>query len=838
MKLSELKTGEKASIVKVLGHGGFRKRIIEMGFVKGKVVEALLDAPLHDPVKYRVMGYDVSMRRSEASLVEVVSLEEAKKALDNTNSYSTILIEEKARKLALTKRKEITVALVGNPNSGKTTLFNLTSGAHERVGNYSGVTVESKESFFEQDGYRFKIIDLPGTYSLTAYSPEEKYVRSFLIEEKPDIVINVVDASNLERNLYLTTQLIDMHLNTVVALNMYDELKNSGNILDYKLLGDLLGMPFIPVIAKSGFGIINLFRSVIKIYERESIVDEDGVLIQSLQEDEVLDEYHHKNKIPHRHGEKNGKLPDHISKHKFDSISRHIHINYGQELEKSINRLTQYLVKENNHLQSVYSFRYLSLKLLERDKEIENLLAAETNGNEIIALRDEETKRVKSIMKDEPETLISDAKYGFIAGALKESFQEEGRKPFHSHTTKLDKILTHRFFGYPIFILFLYIMFQATFTLGEYPMNWIESGVTWLGSFIGKIMNPGPLKDLIIDGIIGGVGGVIVFLPNILILYFFISIMEDTGYMSRAAFIMDKLMHKIGLHGKSFIPLIMGFGCNVPAIMASRTIENRNSRMITILINPFMSCSARLPVYILLAGAFFPQQAGLVLFSIYFLGILIAIGLALLFKKFLFKKDETPFVMELPPYRMPSRKSILIHTWDKGKQYLKKMGTIILFASIVIWFLGYFPQQKSDELAEISQTEQLENSYIGKIGKTIQPVLAPLGFDWKISVALLSGVAAKEIVISTLGVIYAVDDENLDKTLPQKLQAEYYSDGSPVYTHGTALAFMVFVLIYFPCIATIVAVKNETGTWKWAWFEVVISLTLAWIMAFAVQLIF
>ncbi|MFV0392085.1 MAG: ferrous iron transport protein B [Paludibacteraceae bacterium] len=838
MKLSELTEGEKASIVKVGGHGGFRKRIIEMGFVKGKVVQSLQEAPLNDPVIYKVMGYEVSLRKSEAALVEVIGEDEVRKTLQVENPSETI-IEEEVRKLALKKRKEITVALVGNPNCGKTTLFNIASGSKEHVGNYGGVTVDAKGGHFTQDGYRFRIVDLPGTYSISAYSPEEKYVRDYLSKESPDVVINVIDASNLERNLYLTTQLIDMHQQTIVALNMFDELQKSGDNLDYKHLGKMLGMPFIPIIAKTGFGVIHLFRSIIKMYESTHIVDEDGILIQSLRDDTLLDEYHHHVEIEHKHAVKKTPL-DLIKETNGNGAvqSRHIHINYGASLEPSIRRLRDLLVEENHHLQSRYSFRYLSIKLLENESDIVRLIRKEPNADKILKVKDEEVTLLTKILNTDIETAFSDAKYGFIAGALKKTFKENGNKTKNTLTSKLDSILIGKFWGYPIFIFFMYLMFQATFSLGAYPMNWIESGVSWLSELISGTMAPGPLKDLLVDGVLGGVGGVIVFLPNILILYFFISLMEDTGYMARAAFIMDKFMNKIGLHGKSFIPLIMGFGCNVPAIMATRTIENRNSRIVTILINPLMSCSARLPVYLLLAGTFFPKNAGLVLFGVYSAGIILSIFIALIFKKFIFRKDEVPFVMELPPYRMPTGKAIWRHTWNKGAQYLRKMGTIILVGSIVIWFLGYYPRPHTGDLATTEErTEQLENSYIGKIGHAIEPVIKPLGFDWKIGISLLSGIAAKEIVVSTLGVIYSGNAEEDTATLSEKLKVTTWSDGSPVYTPAVALGLMLFVLIYFPCLATFVAIKNETGSWRCAVFALSYSLVLAWFVAFLVRII-
>lgn len=838
MKLSELKTGEKASIVKVMGHGGFRKRIVEMGFVKGKVVQAILNAPLNDPIKYKVMGYEVSLRRSEAFLIEVVSEEEARLLKSAEEDRSGFIDEEEVRQFALKKRKHICVALVGNPNCGKTTLFNFASGGREHVGNYSGVTVDAKEGNFEFQGYTFTLVDLPGTYSLSAYSPEEKYVRSYISEKMPDVIINVVDSTNLERNLYLTTQLIDMNVRTIVALNMYDEFERSGDKLDYKNLGKLLGIPFVPTVAKKKIGIDELFRTAIKLYEGSDVVDKEGILIPFIKDDALIDDYHHQIEIHHQHSTAHT-VSDLEGRHKIHETARHIHINHGAEIEKSIH-LLKVPIALNSSLRDMYSTRFLSIKLLEKDPEAEQLIQNLPNYEDIINVRNVEIKRIKSEMHEDSESAITDAKYGFIAGALKETLIEGKKKHKHMRTSRIDAIVTNKYWGYPIFLLFIFTMFQSTFTLGQYPKDWIGSGVNMLSNLIQNNMAEGSLRDLLVHGIIGGVGGVIVFLPNILILYFFISLMEDSGYMARAAFIMDKIMHKMGLHGKSFIPLIMGFGCNVPAILASRTIENRNSRMITILINPLMSCSARLPVYLLLAGAFFPNHAGLVLFGIYMTGIALAVIIARLLKRFMFSKDETPFVMELPPYRVPTLKSMVSHTWEKGEQYLKKMGTIILLGSIVIWFLGYYPRpEKGDNIMTATeQMAQQEKSYIGQIGHFIEPAIAPLGFDWKIGVSLLSGVAAKEIVVSTLSVIYTGNSNTHVSSLSQRLQTDVRSNGQKSFTPVVALGMMLFVLIYFPCLATIVAIKNETNSWGWAFFAAGYSLVLAWLMAFGVFQIF
>lgn len=815
MRLSELKTGEKGVIVKVLGHGGFRKRIVEMGFIKGKTVEVILNAPLKDPIKYRLLGYEISLRRQEAEMIEVVSEQEAR---TTQNPYHGSITEEitvpEAEMVALAKGKQrtINVALVGNPNCGKTSLFNIASGAHEHVGNYSGVTVDAKEGFFDFQGYHFRIVDLPGTYSLSAYTPEEIYVRKHIIDETPDVIINVVDASNLERNFYLTTQLIDMNVRMVIALNMYDELEASGNKLDYLKLSQLFGVPMVPTVCRKGEGIDKLFHVIIGIYEGSDFLTQKKEEIRT----EVLEDLRdwHETYVPdHKFGSHSEE--EHIRPR---GLFRHIHINHGPELERSIQAVKK-MISVNEQIRHKYSTRFLAIKLLENDKDIELFVETLPNGNEILALRDKEAQRIYNVMNEDSEQAITDAKYGFITGALKETFTDNHMEKEQT-TRVIDSIVTHRIWGYPIFFLFLYIMFEGTFVLGDYPMQGIEWLVDQLGNLIRNNMAEGPLKDMLVDGIIGGVGGVIVFLPNILILYFFISVMEDSGYMARAAFIMDKIMHRMGLHGKSFIPLIMGFGCNVPAIMASRTIEDRKCRLITMLVNPLMSCSARLPIYLVMVGAFFPNQASFVLLCIYATGIILAVLMARLFSKFLVKGDDAPFVMELPPYRMPTTKSILRHTWEKGAQYLKKMGGIIMIASIIIWFLGYYPHHDAYDTV----AEQQENSYIGQIGKAVEPVIEPLGFDWKLGIGLISGVGAKELVVSTLGVLYTNEEDVENVNL---------SDRIPI-TPLAALAYMLFVLIYFPCIATLAAIKQESGSWKWALFAAGYTTVLAWGIAFVV----
>ena len=772
MKLSDLKTGERGVIVKVYGHGGFRKRIIEMGFVRGNQVKVILNAPLRDPIEYEIIGYKISLRREEAAKIEVISETEAKQMRSSREDLPALeagdsWLENEMSSLAAERRKTIKVALVGNPNCGKTSLFNMASGGHEHVGNYSGVTVDAKEGTFEYGGYKFLLVDLPGTYSLSAYSPEELYVRKNLLEDLPDIVVNVVDASNLQRNLYLTTQLIDMNLRVVMALNMYDELNAKGDKLDIRQLGYLLGMPIVPTVSRTGEGIEKLFDTVIQVYEKSD---------------------------PH--------------------LSRHIHINHGTELEQSIDRIKK-LLKKNTDIRYKYSTRYLAIKYLENDKEIETVVENLPNRDEIIAARFEENTRIRGLMDAGLESSLVDAKYAFVQGALAETYEPyKGKRRRNTITDKIDAVVTNRWAAFPIFFLLLYIVFSGTFVIGEYPMMWIEWIVEKFGAFVSSMMADGWLKDLIVDGVISGVGSVLVFLPNILILYLFISLLEDSGYMARAAFIMDRLMHKMGLHGKSFIPMIMGFGCNVPAVMATRTIESRKSRIITMLIIPLMSCAGRMPVYILIAGAFFSRHAGLVLLGLYALGIILAVIAAKVMSRF-FKDDDLPFVMELPPYRIPTAKSIFRHTWEKGRQYLQKMSGVILICSMIIWFLGYFPNH--DAYATVQ--EQQEHSFIGYVGKAMEPALEPLGFDWRMGVGIVAGVGAKELVVSTLGVMYA-DEGTLQDALANSI------------TPAGALAYMVFILLYFPCIATFVAIKNEGGGWKWAIITAVYTIVLAWVAAF------
>ncbi len=821
MTLAELKNNETAIITKVKGRGKFRKRLTEMGFISGQKIEAIRKAPLQDPVEYQIMNYKVSLRQSEAELVEIVSQNQADKIIQETQPKTTG--NKLLKKGADIKSKHINIALIGNPNCGKTTLFNELTGLQEHVGNYGGVTVNSKKGYYKQDGYTFEITDLPGTYSLTAYSPEELFVRQHIIDKVPDIVLNVTDGANLERNLYLTTRLIDMDIKVVMALNMFDQMQQNGDKFNTQEFSRITGIPTIPTTASTGVGKKELFRKIIEVYKDQ------------------------------------------------DKDVKHIHIDYGEELENAIQEIQAPIKNQNNNLINKIAPRFLAISLLEKDKELKKIISKLKNGQEIITLSENLANKIENKTQNDTENLITDARYSFIKATLNKTFTQ-GTKKRYPLTKKIDNIVSHKIYGFPIFLFFMYLMFTATYTLGEYPMNWIDSGVSLLSDLVSAHMPEGLLKTLIIDGIIAGVGGVIIFLPNILILFLFISIMEDTGYMARVAFITDKLMQKIGLPGKAFIPMIMGFGCNVPAVMATRTLTNKNDRILTMLINPFVPCSARLPVFLIITGAIFPAHAGTMLFLIYLTGILLAITIAVTFKAIFFKKTTTPFIMEMPPYRMPVAKTILRHMWSKASQYLKKMGGIILIASIIIWALGAFPQETPEtakiqnqidkienqisSITDQSQTAQLQNqqaelqntlkaqqtkgSYIGQIGKFIEPAIQPLGFDWRIGVSIFTGIAAKEIVVSTMGILYGVGEdieENQSNLMKQIQNATYDSGklkGKKIYTTPTSLAFLIFILVYFPCIATIIAIKKESNT-KWAMFSALYTTSLAWILAFGVQ---
>ena len=788
MRLSELHTGESATVVKVLGHGGFRRRIVELGFVRGNKVEVILNAPLKDPIEYRLLGYNISLRRSEAEMVVVVTDEEAARLMSQS-AVETQPGEDFIAEGINRRKRHINVALVGNPNCGKTSLFNHITGAHEHVGNYSGVTVDAKSGYCHYKGYELHITDLPGTYALSAYSPEERYVRTHLSTHMPDVVLNVVCASNLERNLYLTTELIDMSQRMVVALNMYDELQRSGAVLDHDMLGKMLGVPMIPVIGHTGKGVEELLDTVISVYEGA------------------------------------------------DARVRHIHINQGI-VEQSVERLQADMKSHKEGLPKCFPPRYFAMKMLEGDSDIISMLQGSARFPKWENLCREEQNHLKSDLATDEDiaTTMANQKYGFISGALRETFIA-GKENGSNITDRIDAIVTHRVWGYPIFILLMWLVFYCTFQLGAYPQQWIESLVSFIGGCFERWLPDGILKDMVTDGIIGGVGSVIVFLPNIMILYLLISFMEDSGYLARAAFIMDKLMHKAGLHGKAFIPLMMGFGCNVPAVMSTRIIESRSSRLITTLIIPFTSCSARLPVYIVFIGTFFSAYSGSVLTGLYLLGIVVAVVTARLMRRFMFKVDETPFVMELPPYRIPTLKATMSHMWARCAQYLRKMGGMILVASLAVWFLGYFPRQSENE----SNSQHYEHSYIGRIGHLCEPLFEPLGLNWKSGVALVSGVAAKEIMVSTMGVLYAEEESGpiagkshaitSEANVSTRLRERLLASGD--FNHASVLALLVFTLLYLPCVATIAAIRSEAG-WKWALMSILYSTVVAWVCAFVV----
>lgn len=767
-KLDNEPIGSTVKVVGVNGDGAFRQRLLEMGFVKGAEVTVIRNAPLLDPVEYMILGTHISLRHSEAERIDVTNLDQELDQSDDLQYMGTIdtTIEEQNPMADNVLR----VALVGNPNCGKTSLFNYATGAKEKVGNYGGVTVDCKEGMFTINGKKVQLVDLPGTYSLTEYSPEEMYVRTYLRDNRPDAILNIVDAGNLERNMFLTTQLMDMNLPLVIALNMWDEFEKSGDQLDIEALSRLLGARIIPVTARDGKGVHEVLQASLDAIEES------------------------------------------------EQVTTHKNVNYGTVIEDAIAEIRQ-LVPEMN--------RYALLKMIENDK---HALALTEQMPQHTAIKEKAEKLRKNIEKEynsDITSIITDVKYGFVRGALAEVLTQNSKKDKSKLGYALDVVLTNRWLGLPILFLLMWVMFEATFTLGAYPQEWIEQGVEWFGSWVGDIMPDGILRDLVVDGIIAGVGGVLVFLPNILILFFFISILEDSGYMARAAFIVDRIMHRIGLHGKSFIPYLIGFGCGVPAIMATRTLENRRDRIITILTIPFMSCSARLPLYLLLVSAFFTAHQGLILMSIYLVGIVVAALTAILLSRTIMKRDKTQFVMELPPYRMPTARNATLHMWSKGSQYLRKMATVILAASIIVWALGYFPRHEGQ-----SKQQQIENSYMGQMGKAIEPVVAPLGFNWQMGVSVLTGAAAKEIVVSSMGVLYTGEEADEESApLKEKLQSVTDASGNKVFNPIVAYSFMLFVLLYFPCIAALVAVRREAGT-KWMLFEILYTTGVAWIISF------
>ena len=715
-------------------------------------------------------------------------------------------------------QKRLSIALAGNPNSGKTTIFNNITGTRQKVGNWPGVTVEKKEGYINKSGYDLKIIDLPGTYSLTPFSIEEIVARNFILEERPDVVIDIIDASNLERSLYLATQLREIDCKVLFALNMADVARTRGIKIDDKKLSELLAVPVVFTIGNKNKGIETLLKKAIELAESDYV------------------------------------------------ITKKRKVKYSKDIEDSISKIEHFI---GNHAEDSipYNIRWTAIKLLEDDKIVKERVLEKTGkiGEDILKEIDNHRKFLVDRFDDDPEIIMTDERYGFIAGIIMEVLTTSIKQRVDI-SRNVDLVLTNRFVGFPIFIFFIWAMFQLTFSLGAYPMDWINSGISLFSTLLAHVLPDNIVKDFLINGIIAGVGSVIIFLPNILILFFCIALFEDTGYMSRAAFLMDKIMHLIGLHGKSFIPMLMGFGCNVPAIMASRTLESEKDRTLTILITPFMSCSARLPVYIILAGAFFGAKAGTVIFGIYLLGIILSIITGRLFRSTLLRGADAPFVMELPPYRIPMIKSLMIHMWDRSKIFIKKMGGYILIGSVVVWTLTAFPHnisysknydleieqvktyfqteidnaQESDkallaqkrdlavaELTTEKKAEKAEKSFMGRIGKVVAPIFSPIGIDWRGSVALLTGFVAKEIVVSTMGILYAADNGKDSEALKNALLS---SGMTPI----AALAMMVFVLLYMPCLATLAAIRRETASLKWMIFSISYSTLLAWGMAFLV----
>ncbi|MFA5014549.1 MAG: ferrous iron transport protein B [Actinomycetota bacterium] len=702
---------------------------------------------------------------------------------------------------------EITVALSGNPNSGKTTIFNNLTGLRQHVGNYPGVTVEKKTGMVDYKGYRINIVDLPGIYSITAYSLEEIVTRNFIINEKPNAVIDVVDSSNLERNLYLATQLIELEVPLILAFNMTDIVKKSGKKIDVELLSELLGVSIVEMVGSRGLGSKELLEAVISV-------------VKSKKEKKV-------------------------------------ELKYGEEVENEISRIISVL-KEQKALTYNFDTRWIAVKLLEQDREIIDIIK-KTSGpkySKIDEIVRSSINHITSILRDPPEVIIADARYGFIKGALLEAYKETGSEKL-DRSEKIDRILTNRILGIPIFAIIIWLMFQFVFSLGKYPASWLELGFEKLSILVTNVVPQGLLRSLLVDGIISGVGGVITFTPNIMLLFFAIAVLEDSGYMARAAFVMDRVMHKIGLHGKSFIPLVIGFGCTVPAYMGSRILENRKDRLVTMHINTFMSCGARLPVYILFAGAFFPAAAGNVIFSIYFIGIIVAVIMAKILRATRFKGESDPFVMELPAYRIPTLKGIMIHTWERAWMYIKKAGTIILAITILMWILFTFPmignnysQSYTGKIKEIEQSyqygeitdpehrreitaveaemagERLAYSAAGRIGRFLEPVFKPLGFDWKMVVATISGVAAKEVIVSTMSTLYSIQGTGEESDSLKVALNEHYT---PLVGYN----FMLFTLLYFPCMAAMVMFRKEAGT-KEMLFQIGYTLLLAWVVSFLV----
>lgn len=707
-------------------------------------------------------------------------------------------------------KPKVVVALAGNPNSGKTTIFNELTGARQHVGNYPGVTVERKEGFRRYGDIELQIVDLPGTYSLTAYSAEELVARNFIIDEKPDVVVDILDTSNLERNLYLAVQLMELGVPLVLAFNMSDMAKARGYEFDIDKLSGFFGARIVRTVGHKGAGVKELLDAIV-------LTAKEGASNANRKEEKPsADAFSSKSGIR--------------GPHQTAPV-----MNYGREIEEEVAKIES-LIQTNGSVTGKYDARWLAVKLLENDREVR----ADVVSPEVNEQVEKSVARIEKVLGESAETAIAGARYGFISGACQKAVRStiEIR---HTLSDRIDSVVTNRVFGIPVFLGLMYLVFHLTFTLGDPPMGWIEGFFGWLGGAVESWWPAGSeslLKSLLVDGIIGGVGGVIVFLPNILLLFFAIAILEDSGYMARAAFIMDRLMHKIGLHGKSFIPMLIGFGCSIPAIMATRTLENRRDRLTTMLVIPLMSCGARLPIYALIIPAFFPQAwHAPMLWIIYMIGIALAVLSAKLLRSTILKGRSVPFVMELPPYRMPTGKGVLIHMWERGWLYLKKAGTIILGVSILLWAMTTFPglpdgekarfenerqtlqanfpendEELAGRLAVIDNAEAeaaLQYSMAGRIGHAMEPLLKPMGFDWKIGTALIGAFAAKEVFVAQMGIVYSVGEADEEsETLRDKLKS--------TYTPLVGFCIMLFCLISAPCMATIAVTKRESGSWWWA----------------------
>ena len=750
VRLSDATPGAEVVLYKILGGMGMERKLTEMGLLPGEKIQRV-DSPKDGPVILIIKGAKVAIGQGMAE---------------------KIIVEE------CIKKKKIKVALAGNPNSGKTSIFNNLTGARQHVGNYPGVTVEKKEGIACHDDYTIEITDLPGVYSLTAYSLDEVVARDFILNEKPDIVVNIVDASNLERNLYLSTQLMEFGVPLVLAFNMSDIAQSSGQRIDSAAISKLLGVSTVYTIGNKDKGTKELLEEIVKTYTNKT-------------------------------------------------ETKKAFVNYGREVEEEISKITA-LLQGRQGMVLNYPQRWLAVKLLEDDKYIVDFIKSNDGADDIIKQAEAGRLHIKTIFADDTETILADKRYGFINGILHETITQK-RDSHLMVSDNIDYVVANRILGIPIFLGIMWLMFKAIFSLSEKPMQWIEQAQGIIGNYVSGLLPEGSLiQGLVADGIIGGVGSVLVFVPIIFLLFFFMSVLEDSGYMARIAFIIDKFMHKIGLHGRSFIPMLLGFGCNVPAIMATRVIESRKDRFTTILINPFMSCGARLPVYTLLIGAFFSERmSGNILFSLYVLGFLVAVLMAKVFRRFVFTGESAPFVMELPPYRIPTLKGLVIHMWERGWLYIKKAGTVIMLGCIIIWSLSALP---------LSSQGDITKSYIGKMGKVVEPVVRPLGFDWKIGTALIAGVVAKEIVVGTLGVLYGAG-ENADESslgLRGALRKDTYPDGRPVFSPLIAYALMVFVLLYIPCLSTAAVIRKETGSWGWMFFSIGYSTALAWIASFII----